>query len=282
MYMKKIIPSIGALSILALAANAHASTQTIQCHISDSGQPTAALVWQNTLGAERANRLCQDFSPRMAEEPSLIHMAQERQPQRPKFLDKTSRSYSSAQSAVKPSSAAKKEWHPKIQEALNANAAQSNQPKVSSWEVAIPPGYLSLQDPAWDSKKVEPVALSALPMEALMPLEPIAESEPATVFQSAHDTPAPSTKAVSLTLQGGTSIAEQVRQWAEAAGWKLVWNASNQWITSSTVDMQTSDMLDAVDKLGGWLQEEGRPIRFTAYEGNKVLVADSLEAMRNQ
>lgn len=278
--MQKIIPTIGALSILTLAVTAHASQQTIQCHIGESGQPTAALVWQNTLGAERANRLCQEFSPRLSPESSPVNVAHERQPRGPKFLNKSSGSYSSAETAAQPSAIAKKEWHPKIQEALNSAPTPNNQPRMTSWEVAIPPGYLSLQDPAWGSKNREPVALDNVPpAQSFAALKPIAEPQSTELVQPAQAAQASATP-TNLELQGGTSIAEQVRQWAEAAGWKLVWNASNQWITSSTIDMQTSDMLDAVDKLGKWLQEEGRPIRFTAYEGNKVLVAESLEAMR--
>jgi hypothetical protein len=45
-------------AVLVVPATATAQT-TIQCHIDEMGRPTAALIWQNTLGAQRANAICQ-------------------------------------------------------------------------------------------------------------------------------------------------------------------------------------------------------------------------------
>jgi hypothetical protein len=38
-------------------------------------------------------------------------------------------------------------------------------------------------------------------------------------------------------------------------------------------------MLESIEKLVGWLNEEGASIRFIAYQGNMVLVAESLAMM---
>lgn len=55
--MTKIQASIAVA--LALTINGQIFAQTrVQCHIDDTGSVSAALIWQNTLGAERANGIC--------------------------------------------------------------------------------------------------------------------------------------------------------------------------------------------------------------------------------
>jgi hypothetical protein len=50
-----------ATAVAILSSPGLSSAQTkLECHIDESGRPTAALIWQNTLGAQRANEICQN------------------------------------------------------------------------------------------------------------------------------------------------------------------------------------------------------------------------------
>lgn len=108
------------------------------------------------------------------------------------------------------------------------------------------------------------------------------QHKPCSTSAPNQDTSVPNTQLgeqPNLKLTGGKGIHEQVRKWTQDAGWKLIWNASADWVITSTVDMGSCDMLDSVEKLVTWLNQEGKPIKFTAYKGNKVLVAESLEIL---
>lgn len=83
-----------------------------------------------------------------------------------------------------------------------------------------------------------------------------------------------------LVFHGGKRISEQVREWLDTIGWKMQWTPSIDLVVPSDVPMGTSDVLDAIDKLSKWLAQEGHPLQFVAYEGNKVLVVKSLEALK--
>ncbi|WP_234265130.1 hypothetical protein [Hydrogenophaga sp. NFH-34] len=56
--MKKSMFAIAAV-VAAFSASAQSS---IECRPADDGSYQAALIWQNTLGAERANAICQRYS----------------------------------------------------------------------------------------------------------------------------------------------------------------------------------------------------------------------------
>lgn len=73
-------------------------------------------------------------------------------------------------------------------------------------------------------------------------------------------------------LEEGAKIGEQVAQWSRMNGWKLIWEPPVDWVVASSVDMGTTDFLEAADTLAKWMQKEGKPVQFFAYEGNRVLV----------
>ena len=84
---------------------------------------------------------------------------------------------------------------------------------------------------------------------------------------------------VQFQLLAGKPLHEQISAWANTTGWRLLWRAPTNWLVTNTVDMGTCDMLESIEKLVGWLNEEGASIRFIAYQGNMVLVAESLAMM---
>lgn len=53
--------------VLAIASAQPAMAQSkVQCNVDEEGRVTAALVWQNTLGAARANSICNTQAKTMA------------------------------------------------------------------------------------------------------------------------------------------------------------------------------------------------------------------------
>lgn len=272
-----------------ITGTAWATSQTIQCHIDDKGRPAAALVWQNTLGVERANRLCEEFSPRQIERPSANVSAG------PRFTTIKREVY---QDAV-PSTPRQHAEVQRVQVQPSHSSAENH--KTTSWSVEVPPGYLSLNSPLWRDREAAAVDHGASTLarsnhavttaESLAANEviisPVDSTKSTQAIEATTDHPiAMQTKQQStdaeLRLHGGRAIYEQVHDWSKQAGWRLIWNAPTEWVVSNSIDMKTSDVLVAVDQLALWLSQEGRPIRFTAYETNKVLVADSLEALRSE
>ena len=52
------------IAVLAVASGMAVAQSSVQCEVGSNGQLEAALVWRNTLGAERANALCRTAAVR--------------------------------------------------------------------------------------------------------------------------------------------------------------------------------------------------------------------------
>lgn len=84
--------------------------------------------------------------------------------------------------------------------------------------------------------------------------------------------------AARLQLRAGVRLGQQMQQWAQSRGWRLTWDVGVDWLVPADIDMDGSDVLATLDKLAAWLTQEGKPIQFVAYEGNRVVQARALVA----
>lgn len=84
--------------------------------------------------------------------------------------------------------------------------------------------------------------------------------------------------AARLQLRAGVRLGQQMQQWAQSRGWRLTWDVGVDWLVPADIDMDGGDVLATLDKLAAWLTQEGKPIQFVAYEGNRVVQARALVA----
>ena len=63
------------IAVLAVASGMAVAQSSVQCEVGSNGQLEAALVWRNTLGAERANALCRTAAVRTPVLPPAVAMS---------------------------------------------------------------------------------------------------------------------------------------------------------------------------------------------------------------
>jgi len=78
MKTNKYLSVMGAVGAMFLATTGAAHAQTkMQCQIDHTGVVTAPLIWQNTLGVEKANSICRSYVSAPSQAPTAEQMAGE-------------------------------------------------------------------------------------------------------------------------------------------------------------------------------------------------------------
>lgn len=105
-----------------------------------------------------------------------------------------------------------------------------------------------------------PAPAGIAPTVSLSPSETVVSpSVPDTPPQESHQ------------LVGGVPVQAQLREWAKAAGWSLIWNVTPDWIVPNDATY-TGDFPDAATQVIKDLAANGADIRGDGYSGNRTFV----------
>lgn len=105
--------------------------------------------------------------------------------------------------------------------------------------------------------------------------EAVVEAPPASA-----PAPSPEPRQTVYVLRAGDRISRAIRTWLQQEGWTLRWGLTQDWETVADTEFQADDALGALDELAKVLTAEGRPIQFVAYEGNRIVEAQPLSALK--
>lgn len=83
--------------------------------------------------------------------------------------------------------------------------------------------------------------------------------------------PAPPPAGPVWTLSAGRLIGKQIRDWGQTAGWRVVWDARQDWVVASSTKF-SGDFQKAASQVLEYMAGEGAPVRGTFYTGNHTLV----------
>lgn len=73
------------------------------------------------------------------------------------------------------------------------------------------------------------------------------------------------------SLTGGHTVLQDLKAWADKAGWKVIWNMSKDWTVPANTSY-TGDFSTAAGQVIQTLAANGALIRVQFYEGNKTMV----------
>ena len=86
-----------------------------------------------------------------------------------------------------------------------------------------------------------------------------------------------------LVLRKGELLHTQLQAWAQAAGWELLWLPDVSWrVLGDTSFASYSDVTLAVTEVINVLREEGRPVRLSIADGNKIMEVISTDVVSNR
>ncbi|MCX8016320.1 MAG: toxin co-regulated pilus biosynthesis Q family protein [Rhodocyclaceae bacterium] len=83
-----------------------------------------------------------------------------------------------------------------------------------------------------------------------------------------------------LVLRAGQPLGAQLGAWLQNTGWMLLWRLDVDWLLANDVSLNTHDPLQVLDRIAQWLAQEGKAVQLTAYETNRVVVAQPTDAAR--
>lgn len=84
------------------------------------------------------------------------------------------------------------------------------------------------------------------------------------------------TNPVSYAFHPQQSIRIQLSEHLLASGWKLRWDAEDDFLVAEPTDVIAKTPVEMVEKILGWMRDEGLPYYARIYEGNNVIVVESL------
>lgn len=84
-------------------------------------------------------------------------------------------------------------------------------------------------------------------------------------------------------LRKGELVHAQIQAWAQAAGWELLWLPDVSWkVVGDTPFPGFTDVTLAVTEVISVLREEGRPVRLSIADGNRIMEVLSTDVVSNQ
>lgn len=89
--------------------------------------------------------------------------------------------------------------------------------------------------------------------------------------------------APSFVLRKGELVHAQLQAWAQASGWELLWLPDVSWkVLGDTSFASITDVTLAVSEVINVLREEGRPVRLSISDGNKIMEVLSTDVVSNR
>lgn len=89
--------------------------------------------------------------------------------------------------------------------------------------------------------------------------------------------------APSFVLRKGDLLHTQLQAWAVASGWELLWLPDVSWkVLADTTFAGAADVTAAVSEVINVLREEGRPVRLSIADGNKIMEVFSTDVVSNR
>ena len=89
--------------------------------------------------------------------------------------------------------------------------------------------------------------------------------------------------APTFVLRKGELLHTQLQAWAVASGWELLWLPDVSWkVLGDTAFPSTMDVTAAVSEVINVLREEGRPVRLSIADGNKIMEVLSTDVVSNR
>lgn len=86
-----------------------------------------------------------------------------------------------------------------------------------------------------------------------------------------------------FTLRKGELVHTQLQAWAQASGWELLWLPDVSWkVLGDTSFTTITDVTLAVSEVINVLREEGRPVRLSISDGNKIMEVLSTDVVSNR
>lgn len=81
---------------------------------------------------------------------------------------------------------------------------------------------------------------------------------------------------ISITLKEGSLLSQELKSWASAQNYKLLWNSDKDYIIYREVTFGRKSKEDILRSLGDFFSSEQYGLVLKLYTGNNVLVIDSL------
>lgn len=86
-----------------------------------------------------------------------------------------------------------------------------------------------------------------------------------------------------FVLRKGELLHTQLQAWAVASGWELLWLPDVSWkVLGDTTFAGAADVTAAVTEVINVLREEGRPVRLSIADGNKIMEVLSTDVVSNR